>query len=252
MSSSSTRRSAPPSPSVSPWHHYSTSSCGGSDPHADQLRWHALRVLDSRTCSQPRTANRSRANSVDHHSTGTTPARGDPRRINPTGVHIGHTCHARVTNSVDASEPQGPDQDKRSRLGPRGRQKTDQTTCATSYHRDAPGIDALHKGRTSQDPDQARANSAYHREISFISAGQKYTETCTTSRPRTFWCRIRRRSWASSRRRRRAPDQGRYLAGALLGAHLSSEPKNTLTPDVFHSYPSSDQQFRGISGPGSR
>jgi hypothetical protein len=42
----------------------------------------------------PRRANRSRANPVDHRSTGPGPVRGDPRRIKPTGVHIGHTCHS--------------------------------------------------------------------------------------------------------------------------------------------------------------
>lgn len=36
----------------------------------------------------------------------------------------------RVTNSVDTPRPQGPDQAKRSRPGPRGHQKTVLTTCA--------------------------------------------------------------------------------------------------------------------------
>jgi hypothetical protein len=105
----------------------------GADPHAAQLRWHAFKGRDSRPRSQPGTANPSRANLVDHRSTRPVPVRRDPRRIEPTGGHIGDSGHTLVTNSVDAPEPQVSDQSKRSRPGSRRRQKTVSPTCARWY-----------------------------------------------------------------------------------------------------------------------
>lgn len=111
-------------------------------------------VVTATRASQSGTANRSRANLIDHRSTGPTPERRDPRRNEPTGVHISHSGHIGVTNRVDAAALQGPDQAKHSQPGPRGRQKTVLTTCAmwyrgplasTTYHssRSGPGADRL-------------------------------------------------------------------------------------------------------------
>ncbi len=62
--------------------------------------------------------------------------------------------------------------------------------------------------RTDQDPGHTRTSRLQLGRIVAVSAGQGPWEACTTSRRRTFWCRTRRRNWASSRRSERAPGRG--------------------------------------------
>lgn len=99
--------------------------------------------------------------------------------------------------------------------------------------------------RSGPCPDQPRQKAA----PTTVSPGQGGCSCCTPSRRRTSSCRTRRRNWASSRRQKRAPDQAFHLTGALPGMHLSHGVKYRVTPDMSHCYLTSDQLFRGISGP---
>lgn len=116
--------------------------------------------------------------------------------------------------------------------------------------RSLPGLGCIRpEPQSPQDPGHSRAKSRPKTTKEAVFAGQQRCESCTTSRRRICWCRTRRRSWASSRRQKRAPEQVFHLSGALPGAHLSHGVKCGVTPDISHCYPTSDQLFRGISGP---
>ncbi|ONI50068.1 hypothetical protein STIB_57820 [Streptomyces sp. IB2014 011-1] len=75
--------------------------------------------------------------------------------------------------------------------------------CVPTHRRRGPSV----RGplRANQDPGHTRTSRVPFGQIVAVSAGKWPCEACTTSTRRTFWCRTRRRSWASSRAWRDLP-----------------------------------------------
>ncbi|CAO0835196.1 hypothetical protein SMICM17S_02167 [Streptomyces microflavus] len=86
--------------------------------------------------------------------------------------------------------------------------------------------------RADQDPGHTRTSRLRLGRVVAVSAAQGPWEACTTSRRRTFWCRTRRRSWASSRHRKRAPDRD-SLAGALRCAHSAGSTQEASQSETW-------------------
>lgn len=105
--------------------------------------------------------------------------------------------------------------------------------------------------RADQDPGHTRTSHLQLGRVVAVSAGQGLCEACTTSRRRTFWCRTRRRSRASSRDNKGAPARG-FPRQAPFVADVGTVGRITrLLPISPTTVPPSDQLFRGISGPTS-
>lgn len=171
--------------------------------------------------------------------------RAEPRpHLRRPRTHPAHRSRGRGTHHVlhIAAPSAAPAKATGSSLRRRGRSQ------ASPFHLPS-ALPAHTKPLDGRVPDHTRANWAAKSTLRHHHRGSGARERGTTSRRRTFSCRTRRRNWASSRRQKRAPDQAFHLTGALPGVHLSHGVKCRVTPDMSHCYPTSDQLFRGISGP---